>query len=349
MPKWIFMLTFLVFIVAGCEEQKSTIENENQLIEIESIAKHLSIPWQIAYLDGTFYISERTGKIVTIQNGKVTRHDVELEKTLSNAAEAGLLGFVLAPDFSQTKKGYAYYTYDDGRGPMNRVITLLFTGEVWKETSIIIDEIPSGAVHHGGRLLIGPDGYLYVTTGDGGNRELAQSNESLAGKILRFQLDGSIPKDNPDPNSPIYSFGHRNPQGLVFDSDGTLYASEHGNSANDEINIIRANANYGWPIIEGYEKQEGMETPLFTSGSNTTWAPSGMDYEGETLFVAALRGNAVLKFNLKDKSVEKFIEGYGRIRDVMVVDNTLYFITNNTDGRGQPSNQDDQLYAVKLN
>ncbi len=144
---------------------------------------------------------------------------------------------------------------------------------VWREESLLLDNIPSGTYHHGGRLKIGSDGKLYVTTGDASAPDIAQDLDSLGGKILRMNLDGSIPNDNPYPNSYVYSYGHRNPQGITWSSDGTLYSSEHGSRANDEVNLIEAGQNYGWPIIEGYEEQEGMVSPLFTSGDTNTWAP----------------------------------------------------------------------------
>lgn len=175
---------------------------------------------------------------------------------------------------------------------------------------------------------------MYVTVGDAYNLNEVQELDSLNGKILRLNLDGTIPEDNPFENSYIFSYGHRNPQGLVWTPDGTMYASEHGNSANDEINIIEAGKNYGWPLIEGTEEQEGMEGPLFTSGSDKTWAPSGMDEWNNHLYVSALRGIAILEFDFLNQTVHSFIEDYGRIRDVLIVGDDLFFITNNLDGRG---------------
>ena len=213
---------------------------------------------------------------------------------------------------------------------------------------MLIDEIPSGTYHHGGRLKIGPDQKLYVTAGDASNPELAQNKDSLAGKILRVNLDGSIPEDNPFKNSMIYSTGHRNPQGLAWTTEGVMYATEHGQSANDEVNEIKPGENYGWPVIEGSEKQDGLVTPLFTSGKDHTWAPSGLAFNGQVLYVAALRGTAVLAFDLQTNEVHEVVNDVGRIRDVWVEEDTLYFITNNTDGRGKPAAEDDRLYRMTL-
>lgn len=313
-----------------------------------AIAENLRTPWAIDIFENTFYISERPGSIVKIENGKMERQRVELTQKLSDAAEAGLLGFALAPDFLETKRAYAYYTYEDGSGQYNRIVTLLLKGNVWKEEVVLLDRIPSGSVHHGGRLKLGPDLTLFATAGDAADANLAQVLDSLAGKILRLQLDGSVPDDNPFPGSYVYSYGHRNPQGLAWAPDGQMYASEHGNRANDEINMIDPGLNYGWPIIQGTEEQVELVTPLFTSGTSTTWAPSGMEYYNGKLYVAALRGTAVMEFDPVAGSQRKVITGYGRIRDVRIDGDYLYFITNNTDGRGNPQPGDDKLYRVLL-
>ena len=283
-----------------------------------------------------------------IENGEIERQSVELEKELATASEAGLLGFVLAPDFRESNTAYAYYTYRDNTGQFNRIITLRLEDNVWWEENLLLDKIPSGSYHHGGRLKIGPDGKLYATAGDASERELAQDPDSLGGKILRMNLDGSIPSDNPFQNSYVYSYGHRNPQGIAWSSDGMLYASEHGNCANDEVNKIEGGQNYGWPIIEGHEEEEGMVSPLFTSGDEATWAPSGMGHYNGNLYVAALRGEAILGFDPETGEQWEVITKLGRIRDVLIEDNYLYFITNNTDGRGAPQENDDKLYRISL-
>ncbi len=358
----------VILLVAGCsanEQQKSVGEQQNTsneqrneeqeetsvfIEEQEVIAENLKAPWSIEKLENTFYLTERPGNIVKIENGEIERQSVELEKELATASEAGLLGFVLASDFPESKLAYAYYTYEDSSGQFNRIVTLRLEDSVWREESLLLDKIPSGSWHHGGRLKIGPDGKLYATAGDAYESDIAQDPNSLGGKILRLNLDGSIPSDNPFPNSYIYSSGHRNPQGITWSSDGTLYAGEHGNDANDEINKIEAGQNYGWPIIEGDEEQEGMVSPLFTSGDKdeATWAPSGMDYYDGKLYVAALRGSTVLEFDLETSEQRKIISGLGRIRDMLIEDNSLYFISNNTDGRGTPQKNDDKLYRISL-
>lgn len=338
--------------LTGCstnEIQPSTVANNSQSIEqYKTIATNLEAPWAINKLGDTFYITERTGHIVKVEQGEMTRQAVKLEKTLSTASEAGLLGFVLAPDFVQSNEAYAYYTYETASEQYNRIVVLQQENDSWREKRLLLDQIPSGKYHHGGRVKIGPDQKLYVTAGDASNPQTAQDLTTLSGKILRMNLDGSIPDDNPFPHLYVYSYGHRNPQGITWSADGTMYASEHGQSAHDEINKIEAGQNYGWPIIEGEEEQEGFISPLFTSGSESTWAPSGIAFYDNKLYVAALRGTALLEFELKSKEVKEIVNNVGRIRDVWIEENTLYWITNNTDGRGTPEEKDDQLYKLEL-
>lgn len=349
----------ITIFLTGCsilkQEESQVVSKNNTMISVskpieglEVVGEEFNIPWSINKHEQTFYLSERPGTIVKIENGEAVRQQVDLKEELATAAEAGLLGFVLTPNFSESNEAIAYYTYVDSSGQFNRIVTLRLDNNRWKEDRLLLDKIPSGRYHHGGRLEIGPDGKLFATTGDALQSSIAQDRSSLGGKILRLNLDGTIPNDNPFPNSYVYSYGHRNPQGISWAEDGGMYASEHGNNANDEINKIEPGQNFGWPIIEGLEKQNGMVTPLFTSGQNETWAPSGMDYYNGKLYVAALRGNAVLEFNLETGEQREIITGLGRIRDVFIEDNFLYFISNNTDGRGEPQQNDDKLYRVPL-
>lgn len=323
-------------------------EEETTTNELTVLAENLNAPWSIEKINDTFYITERPGAIVKVEDEKETRQEVSLSNDLATADEAGFMGFALAPDFEETNQAYAYYTYTDENGQFNKVITLILEESQWREESVLLDQIPSGPYHHGGRVKIGPDDKLYITVGDALEENLAQQTDSLAGTILRMNLDGSIPEDNPFEDSYVYSYGHRNVQGMSWLSDDTMYASEHGNSANDEINLIEAGANYGWPLIEGIQEQEGLVTPEFTSGSDTTWAPSGMDVHDNKLYVAGLRGNAVFVFDLETGEERAVLTDYGRIRDVYIEEDYLYFITNNTDGRGNPEDADDRLYRIGI-
>ncbi|WP_026568137.1 PQQ-dependent sugar dehydrogenase [Bacillus sp. UNC41MFS5] len=354
MNKVCSILLVMVVMLSGCslfEKKDEGIEGDEAVVtqqtNVEVMAQKLQVPWSIDNVNQAFYISERTGSIVKIENGKTERQSVRLAQPLAKAAEAGLLGFVLDPQFLENQKAYAYYTYsEDGQGQFNRLVVLRTNGSVWTEERILIDRIPSATYHHGGRLKIGPDGMLYITTGDATTPETAQKVNSINGKILRMTLDGKIPSDNPFPNSYVYSYGHRNPQGLVWVGN-TLYASEHGQSAHDEINRISPRANYGWPVIQGTEQKTGMVTPIYQSGDET-WAPSGLAAVDGKLYAATLRGNAVREFGLSQKQTRSVVIGLGRIRDLYIDGDYLYFVSNNTDGRGNPDENDDKLYRVLL-
>ena len=338
MKKLIILLLFL--LIGGCSESVST-QGVESTASAEKIQTNLEVPWSITKNGDTFFISERGGTIVKVTtDGNQVRENVRLSEPLSNASEAGLLGFVLKEDFAQSREAYAYYTYDVNGSPMNRIITLQYDGSSWNERDILLDGVASGSVHHGGRLALSPDGVLFATIGDGANPEAAQDLNSLNGKILALGEDDQFH---------IYTYGHRNPQGLAWDSQGVLYESEHGQSANDEINIIIEGNNYGWPIIEGVETAEGMKTPILTSGSETTWAPSGMAFHKGLLYVASLRGQAILVIDTEKRQITESIQGYGRIRNIFSDGDSLYFISNNTDGRGNPSEDDDVLYRLTIN
>lgn len=358
-----FLLLFIGFLFIGCSSENDTsnssieepspgIENVEEEEEISSeltvVAENLNAPWAIDKIADAFYISERPGAIVKVENNETIRQQVDLSDEIATAAEAGFLGFILASDFNESNEAYAYYTYTNESGQFNRVVRLTLDGNNWTEEEIILDNIPSGAFHHGGRILIGPDDLLYVATGDAADTSLAQEADSLGGKILRMHLDGSIPADNPFNASYVYTYGHRNVQGMTWLEDGTMYASEHGNQANDEVNLIEPGGNYGWPIIEGTQEQENLISPEFTSGSEVTWAPSGMAAANDHLYVAGLRGNAVYIFNLETGEERSVLTDYGRIRDIYIEEDMLYFITNNTDGRGDPEDADDRLYRIGL-
>lgn len=359
MIKNYLILVLAAIMISGCSGNSRNIEDQAKPQPVETTGEagiqekaevlltKLKVPWSIQKIDDTFYLSERAGNIVIWEKGKMAREKVILAKNLSANPEAGLLGFVLAPEFKQSKRAFAYYTYDQNGKALNRIVILQQTDNQWMEEKVLLDGIPSGQYHHGGRLAIGPDNKLYATTGDAHEEEIAQDQSSLGGKILRLNLDGSIPGDNPFSNSYIYSLGHRNPQGLAWDEKGRLYSSEHGPSGHDEMNQIKAGHNYGWPLITGDEEKAGLENPMFHSGTNT-WAPSGIALHNGILYAAALRGEAVKGFDLANKKQFDVFTGAGRIRDVFIDGAYLYFISNNTDGRGNPDQDDDKLYRLPL-
>ncbi|MHA7967279.1 PQQ-dependent sugar dehydrogenase [Paenibacillus sp. CAU 1782] len=313
-------------------------------------AEGLDIPWSLAFDGDIIYISEREGSIVKVENGATTRLSVRLDEAVHHEAEGGFLGFVLSPDFASTKTAFAYHTYRNGGTTLNRIVELKLEGSEWVEQKALLEGIPGSLYHNGGRLELGPDGLLYATTGDATQTSLSQDKSSLAGKILRLNLDGSIPADNPTSSSYIYSYGHRNPQGVAWTSDGTMYSSEHGPSGrpggHDEINLITSGANYGWPELIGDQTRKGMVAPLYHTGDEAI-APSGtiVDEKGR-LLIAALVGEGIYRYTPSTGEIEKWHEGEGRIRDLHLKDGKLYFITNNRDGRGNPLQEDDRLIVM---
>ncbi|KIL75109.1 PQQ-dependent sugar dehydrogenase [Bacillus badius] len=339
-----------VLLFSGCSASDQTDSSETAPASSSSQTKvaadNLEVPWTIAKQDESFFITERKGTIIQIDgDGKKKRMELQLNEPVLHEGEGGLLGFVLDDDFSKNKLAYAYHTYLKKGKIMNRIVQIKKQPDIWRETKELLADIPGGPIHNGGRLAIGPDGKLFATAGDAGVKESAQDKQQLAGKILRLNVDGSVPEDNPFNGSYVFSYGHRNPQGMAWDTDGTMYAAEHGQSAHDEINRIEAGKNYGWPLIEGEEHKAGMEAPLIHSGEET-WAPSGIAYSSGRLFIATLRGEKLLSLDLQQKELTVPLENAGRLRDVYVNGKYVYVATNNTDGRGTPSEEDDRLLIL---
>ena len=328
---------------------------------IEIIAENLYVPWAIAISDhGKLYFTERSGTIKTIENGKLNPQPlITFSPPFISQGEGGLMGIALDPNHSQNHYIYVMYSYAEGNQIYNRVVRLIENNNTASIDRILIDRIPGGRFHNGGRLKIGPDGKLYVTTGDAGNPSLAQDPLSLAGKILRIERDGTIPSDNPLPDSLVYSLGHRNPQGLAWNSENVMYASEHGPSAHDEINIIVPGGNYGWPLVQGNDiSEEFMSHPPLIDSGDETWAPSGMTFLDQgpwqnRLLIATLLGQQLLALSLDStgrmiNNVESYLSSdYGRLREVIQAkDGAIYLATSNRDGRGTPNTTDDKIIRL---
>lgn len=301
-----------------------SIENSviiNQLMnnelpyDVEIIAENLYVPWALTISgEGKIYFTERSGGIYVIENG--IRKDqplIVLEEPFIAAGEGGLMGIVLDPEFTQNHYMYVMHTYQEENRIFNRVIRLVEEDNNAFIDKVMIDRIPGGRIHDGGRIKIGPDQKLYITTGDAGDSDLSQNLSSLAGKILRINLDGSIPEDNPFPGFLIYSYGLRNPEGIDWNESGVLYASDHGQSAQDEINLIYPGANYGWPLVEGSEDIEGLDLQMPLMHSKTvTCAPSGIAFVTQgpwrgKLLVANLFGEQLLVITLDEEGTR--VEG----------------------------------------
>lgn len=326
-------------------------EKKEDVPRLSVVAENLEIPWALAFLpDGQIIFTERPGRVELIdKEGNVSA--VASISQVKHIGEGGLLGVAVHPDFNENKFIYLYYTYSStGENTLNRVARYRFENNILAEERVIIDAIPGAANHNGGRMKFGPDKFLYITTGDAQNPSLAQNKNSLAGKILRVTNEGLAASGNPFSNR-IYSYGHRNPQGLVWDEKGQFWATEHGPLAHDELNLIEIGKNYGWPNITGSEKAAGMESPLLESGSST-WAPAGMTFVSKrnSLFFGGLRGNALFEAVVKDNRVElkeHLKSELGRIRDVVLgPDRFLYVTTSNRDGRGIPKAGDDKIIRV---
>jgi glucose/arabinose dehydrogenase len=319
------------------------------------------VPWAMEFApDGRLFVTERIGLVLIVN---VATGASEIALSLDGVfadSEAGMLGLALDPQFSQNHFVYLYVTQRVGAtGAVNRILRFREVNNRLGEMAVLLDGIPAASIHDGGRLKFGPDGLLYATTGDAATQGLAQDVSSLAGKILRINRDGTTPRDNRF-SSPMYSYGHRNPQGIDWHpTTGTMWSSEHGNIGNDEINQIQLGLNFGWPRIQGSETMPTMEAPL-TSFSPAI-APSGATfYRGgripqftNNFFVATLRGTHLLRVTVDSAgrritAQERMLEGaYGRLRDaVMGPDGHLYFVTNNRDGRGTPAQGDDRILRI---
>ncbi|MDD3925844.1 MAG: PQQ-dependent sugar dehydrogenase [bacterium] len=312
----------------------------------EVVAQDLVVPWEIAFLpDGDMLVTERPGRLRRIGRSPVVFNIAGVRAQ----GEGGLLGLALHPGFATNGLIYIYFTTASAGSPENRVERYRLSGNRLTERRLITGGIPAAGVHNGGRIAFGPDRLLYITTGDAQNPSSAQSTRSAAGKILRVRDDGGIPGDNPFGNR-IYSYGHRNPQGLAWDSRGRLWATEHGSSAFDEVNLIRKGGNYGWPLIRGNETRQGMISPVINSGPNATWAPAGMAFMDGKLFFGGLRGAALFEADIRDGSLalSRHLQGrFGRIRAVVADrDGMLYISTSNRDGRGQIRLGDDKIIRV---
>ncbi|MBI2957355.1 MAG: PQQ-dependent sugar dehydrogenase [Chloroflexi bacterium] len=320
--------------------------------------------------DGRIFVTERPGRIRVVKNGQLQAEPWMLLEVAA-VGEGGLMGLALDPAFAENRYVYVAHTYRAAGGQLRERLLRLREDPVTGRGAVdrvLLDNVPANSIHDGGRVKFGPDGKLYWTMGDAGNPPSAQELASLTGKIMRLNPDGSIPEDNPFPGSAVYSYGHRNPQGLAWQAGtGRLYATEHGPSGgafgvgNDEVNYVERGRNYGWPLIQGDQSREGMVVPVKHSGRAETWAPSGATFvsggrwDGSLLFVG-LRGETLYRL-LPDRAdpsrtlaFEKYFAGrFGRLRDVAQgPDGSLYILTNNRDGRGSPRQGDDRILRLAL-
>ncbi|WP_107771560.1 PQQ-dependent sugar dehydrogenase [Nocardioides sediminis] len=310
------------------------------------VATDLAVPWGIDFLpDGTALVTERDSRRVLAVDPEGDVRQVGEVAQAQPEGEGGLLGLAVDPA-SDGRDVYVYATTAED----NRVLRAELVDGRLGEAEVVLDGIPRGFIHDGGRLVFGPDGHLYVSTGETGVRELAQDPDSLAGKILRITTDGDPAPGNPDPSSPVWSLGHRNVQGLAFDDEGRLWASEFGESTYDEVNLIEPGANYGWPAVEGPGGGDEFVDPLVTWPTSAA-SPSGMAYADGHLWVGALRGERLWRIPVRGERLGEptgFFEGEnGRVRTVVTSpDGDLWVTTSNRDGRGTPAARDDRILRV---
>ena len=316
----------------------------------EVIATGLEAPWSILRLEsGSTLISERDSGVIVELTANGEQRDIGTVELVDHDGESGLLGLAAEP--GDDSAIFAYFTTASD----NRITRIELTGDAGSyalgASSDILTGLERARNHDGGRIAFGPDGMLYATVGDAGNPDNAQNLDSLNGKILRMSPTGAVPDDNPFPDSLVYSYGHRNPQGIAWDDDGQLFAAEFGQDTWDEFNRVEAGGNYGWPVVEGISGDGEYIDPLYQWATDDA-SPSGLAYVRGTFFMASLKGERIWAIYTDEENsgaVAWFETEYGRIRDVTAgPDGTLWFLTNNTDGRGSPADDDDRLIQSSL-
>ena len=313
------------------------------------VATGLDVPWGIAFLpDGSALVSERdSARIVHVTpQGDVTT--VGTVQGVDGTGEGGLLGIALSPAYATDRTLFAYFT----AGSENVIARMTYDGSGLTDQRRIFGGIPSGPIHNGGRIAFGPDGFLYAGTGEAGRGTPAQDPNDLGGKILRITPEGAAAPGNPTPGSPVWTLGHRNVQGLVWDARGRMWASEFGQNTWDELNRIVPGGNYGWPIVEGRSSDDRFRNPVRQWHTDVA-SPSGIAIADGSVFMASLRGERLWQIPLLQHGTGKpraLLTGrYGRLRAVAVApDGSLWVLTNNTDGRGSPGPGDDRIVRLTL-
>ena len=348
------------------EVQTSAQSNTN--FKVEKVAGGLEVPWSIVWApDGRMIFAERPGRVRVVEKGTLNPKPLFVVPDVEKSGESGLMSVALHPQFSSNHLLYLSYAYNDD-GVRVRVVRFREAPDGLVDRKVIIEDLPAAQFHAGCRIRFGPDGKLYVTTGDATRRELAQKLDSLAGKTLRLNDDGSVPQDNPfvgqqNVRPEIWTLGHRNAQGMDWQPGSNLmFQTEHGPSGfdgpggGDEVNIVEKGKNYGWPTIHHTQSAAGLESPLLEY--TPACAPaSGVFYRGSVFpqfkgnfFFGCLKGERVIRVVLDGRRVvsqENLLQNYGRIRDVAEgPDGFIYFSTSNRDGRGRPAEDDDRIMRL---
>lgn len=323
---------------------------------LRTVAEGLRTPWGLAPLPGGgLLVSSRDdGTIIRIDDRTGRKTVLGTVSGVSPAGEGGLLGIALSPGFASDHMIYAYFTSASD----NRIVRVLYDerkppGEQLGAPDTVFKGIPKGQVHNGGRIAFGPDGMLYAGTGESGERGLSQDRTSLGGKILRLTPEGEPAPGNPFPGSPVYSYGHRNVQGLAWDGRQRLFASEFGQDTWDELNAIKPGANYGWPKAEGRSSDTAFQNPIAQWHTDDA-SPSGIAYVKGVIWMAGLKGQRLWRIPLKGTEAsappQAFLTGtYGRLRTVVAAGgDKVWLVTSNTDGRGRPGKGDDRVLEAEV-
>ncbi|NWJ68823.1 PQQ-dependent sugar dehydrogenase [Marine Group I thaumarchaeote] len=326
-------------------------EYGNEYVQV--LATNLEKPWAIGFADDKIFVTEKVGRVRVIESGILLDDPLATLRT-ANVFGGGLLGIAVHPAFDRNHFIYVYYTYEKDGALWNKILRITESNNKLDAAKTIFDNIPGSVYSNGGIIKFGPDGKLYVGTGSVSDSHGPQDIQSLEGKILRLNDDGTIPDDNPFSNSPVFSFGHMNPKGLGWDNVGNLFVTEMGPSKNDEINLVQSGGNYGWPEQECSGNEEFIDPincydPAIEPGGIVFYYGDKIKLEN-SLVLASLRASHLFNLEIDEdgvKSQKSILSGLGRIRDVAVgPDGYLYLITSNTDGKGFPDASDDKLLRI---
>lgn len=358
----------LTGLLAACGDSGTAIEGSTVAstgYEVETVVQGLRVPWDIAFApDGRMFVTERPGRVRVVRDGALLDEPFA-ELDVWSQSEAGLMGIALDPAFAENGHVYVCYTYiDEQRGPTNRVARLTDADGAGVDHAVIFDNMPGARNHNGCRIRFGPDGMLYVTMGDAQSADTAQDPASPSGKVLRLNADGSVPDDNPIAGNPLFTLGHRNPQGIDWHPDtGEPFITEHGPSDNDEINVLVAGANYGWPEVRGIAGEPAYEDPIkkytptlaLAGATFYTGGPLPLHWTN-SFFFTTLKDRHLRRLALAEGpdgrwavvGEEKLLEDdFGRLRAVVQgPDGYLYVTTSNRDGRGSPGRFDDKVLRI---
>lgn len=366
-----FLLNFSVILLLIIPRAKAQFEIGENTLDTTTIIQGLDTPWEILWgPDDYIWFTERYGRVSRVdpETGQLDML-LQIEDMVHEQSEAGLLGMALDPEFEANGWVYLVYNYLEESRIKERLVRYEYDGQVLINGQTLLEDIGGSGNHNGARIAFGPDNKIYLTTGDAVNTSLSQDPESLNGKVLRLNPDGSIPGDNPDPESYIWTLGHRNPQGLVFSPDGILYSSEHGPANDDELNIIEKGRNYGWPQVHGF--CDGALEEEFCIANDVmepliAWTPTlavaGIDYYGSdvipewqhSILMTTLKADRLVVMNLSEDGLSVlsddhyFIDWWGRLRDVCVSpDGRIFIASSNRDGRGDVRAGDDRIVELR--